>query len=294
MISKINAFVLRNTARKYLSSDKLLLKLHKNSSSFDKYIPLKPGIKRETTEFGEYKYYKITRKNSKENKVIFFVHGGGFCMDAPNFYSNIISSWFCKNSYTVYYPVYRLSPDFKPPVQYEDVFEIYKHFLNQIHENAKISVVGDSAGGAIALALVQLLIKHKVKLPESVVCLSPAGDIDLNSESTKKLAKKDQLFSLKTIEVFKNLILDKGYQNKADIFPAKGSFKGFPPVYLLCSKDEILKNAALDIKEKMLKDNAEFIYKEEAAMPHDFPLFAFLPEAKKARKKIISFIEKYY
>ena len=69
---------------------------------------------------------------------------------------------------------YRLAPETRFPGQLLDVVSAYMRFLEDLHippEN--IIVAGDSAGGALALALLLYLRDNGYPLPSGAVVMSP-------------------------------------------------------------------------------------------------------------------------
>ena len=61
---------------------------------------------------------------------------------------------------SLYMVHYRLVPEYPFPAALEDAFKAYEHILNQGVEPENIIVIGDSAGGNLALELAVYLKEH--------------------------------------------------------------------------------------------------------------------------------------
>ncbi|MEG1312501.1 MAG: alpha/beta hydrolase [Romboutsia sp.] len=108
-------------------------------------------------EYGNHKrhYYRVF--NCKENSpIIFFVHGGSWWHGSPKRYS-YVGKFFNKKGFTVVLISYRLVPGFTYPVQIDDIFKGFKHFLKNEYvkgDRDKVYIMGYSAGGELASNLV--------------------------------------------------------------------------------------------------------------------------------------------
>jgi acetyl esterase/lipase len=289
--AKILQFFLRISIRQLLI--KLNFKEFKSglTTKLDKLIPIKPSVQRELLVLNGHRIWKISSKDSKIDKIVFYIHGGGFIVDAARFFSNILSNWFCKNGFTVFYPQYPLLPKNDIKSIYEDVFLSYKEVLKIVKSAKSISIAGDSAGGALAFGCVQRIIKANLRIPDKLIAISAVADLDLELESTKKASQKDSMFAFETLKSFTNLIsADYGIYD-AEVNPIYGDFSNFPPTMIVSSTDEALYAAAIRYAKKLQEADVKVINSAWKGMPHDFPLHGFLPEAKKCRSEILSFID---
>ena len=66
--------------------------------------------------------------------------------------------------------------------------------LCERHPDARITVMGDSAGGNLAASLVLLIREREKRMPVNVVLMSPWLDLSPESESVKKNRDQDSLF----------------------------------------------------------------------------------------------------
>ncbi|GAN06281.1 conserved hypothetical protein [Mucor ambiguus] len=118
------------------------------------------------------------QQKAAQEKVVLYLHGGGYC----------VKDYFCYLSYTerftrylnrsVFSISYRLAPETKFPGALYDAVQAYFHLIYDYGiKPHNIAVIGDSAGGGLAMALLIYLRDHQYPLPETSVLLSPWVDL---------------------------------------------------------------------------------------------------------------------
>ncbi|MDE5716447.1 MAG: alpha/beta hydrolase, partial [Lachnospiraceae bacterium] len=124
-----------------------------------KMLKVKKKIKPQSVSFGNdrqqyFLYYEP--KNRTSDKVIVWVHGGGWNAGSPKLF-DFVGQCVAGNGYRFLSLGYRLSPKNKYPCQIEDVCGGYKAaiaFLNKKGiDTSKIVISGPSAGAHLSAIL---------------------------------------------------------------------------------------------------------------------------------------------
>ncbi len=100
-----------------------------------------------------YLYFPAKPEVSKKNKVVFFIHGGGWCIGSPRQH-RYLAKILTEQGYTLILPAYRFTPEFSHPDLQEDINNAFlsskKHLeLNGI-QNPEFIIGGVSAGANLA------------------------------------------------------------------------------------------------------------------------------------------------
>ena len=99
--------------------------------------------------------------------LIIYFHGGGWIVGSPETHADITASLSLSAGCELISVDYRLAPEHVAPAPVLDGMKVVEHVLMTSHR--KIMLCGDSAGGAIALA-VERAVSHEVSQHLSGVC----------------------------------------------------------------------------------------------------------------------------
>ena len=138
-----------------------------------------------------------------------------------------------------------------------------------------IIVGGDSAGGNLALALVQRLKEEKRLLPRGLVLMSPWTDMTLSGKSHES---RKEIEPVLDEEYLKQAI--KAYIGEEDlcnplVSPIFADFEGFPPTYIQVGDNEILLSDSSMLHKKMIKANVSVKIDVYTGMWHVFQMSPF-------------------
>jgi len=120
-------------------------------------------------------------KESNQNPIIIFIHGGGWCIGDLNSHDQQCRRIALETGYPVISVEYQLSPEVKYPVALNEITEVIEYIIKtpdyiKADEN-QIILMGDSAGGNLAItsALKMIELGYKDKL-KSIVPIYPVID----------------------------------------------------------------------------------------------------------------------
>lgn len=123
--------------------------------------------------------------------AILYLHGGAYCVGSPEVYKSLIGHLALNNQADVYAPDYRLAPEHPFPAALDDALAAYHHLRQQNPQYQQITIMGDSAGGGLALALAITIRDHGHPPAEQLVLFSPFVDLTCRNTSHRKRADRD-------------------------------------------------------------------------------------------------------
>ncbi|KAL6070548.1 Lipase/esterase protein (Bah) [Balamuthia mandrillaris] len=142
---------------------------------------------------GEWVEHRRARGSSR---VLFYLHGGGYCLFSSQTHRNITSKLSKATATKVLAIDYRLAPENPFPAALEDSVAVYKWLLSEEGMGmspTSILIGGDSAGGGLSLATICYLLDHGLPLPLAAICISPWVDLTCSTESWQRHARFDYL-----------------------------------------------------------------------------------------------------
>lgn len=254
------------------------------------FMPKEKGVKYKKIRLGNVKALISESEQTNTKNIIMYIHGGGFVSGSASSskgYSSMLAKYSgCK----VFAVDYALAPEHAFPNGFDDCYNAFSE-ITRMYPKAKVTLVGESAGANLCLALAL-----KVKKMGKVSCVlvhSPIIDFSGNlnrgeHEIDDFTVKEGCLEPLNEIYVGNNKV-DDPY-----ISPLFGDYKDFPPTFITCDYNETL---YADAKALYKKCEQSGVSVELIEMKGSFHAFATIgtgtPETKQILEENIAFMNKY-
>ncbi|MFK7787009.1 MAG: alpha/beta hydrolase fold domain-containing protein [Crocinitomicaceae bacterium] len=244
---------------------------NKNSTSF-------PLLETKVTELSP---------TSAENKLVIFIHGGAFISGPAKHHWDAVRTIADSSKSVVWMCDYPKAPEKDIEVISANIDHVYQTALKK-YPNHQISLVGDSAGATLITALAQRLIKHKERLPDQLILISPVMDASMTNPEIDIIDPLDPMLSKKGILSAKQMCAGNLDLTDPMISPLYGEFAGFPKTLIfLGSYDIMFPDEQLAVQK--LKDAKVDVHVVEGEkMPHIWPILPVMKEAKLAFKEILN------
>ena len=245
------------------------------------------------------KYEQLTPKRKRTKNVIIQMHGGGYVEALGDLHRNLglVQSRLAGNA-EVFYLDYRIAPRYRYPAALEDAVKLYKYLLENGYKGENIAVIGDSAGGNLALAFSLYLRDHNIEQPKALVLISPWGMVSNTLPSRIYNYKKDNTLGENGTPIKTEIVRSSyGRGTKATepyLSPVYADdFVGLPPMLIQTGSYEVLLDDGTIIAQKAKDSRLKVQYTSYPGMPHDFALV--LPELKESQdsfREIENFLKK--
>ncbi|KAH6640537.1 Alpha/Beta hydrolase protein [Chaetomium tenue] len=121
-------------------------------------------------------YYERKKNPDAGNRVMLYVHGGGYYFGSVDEHRYQIQRHARKLKARALAPRYRLAPQFPFPCGLQDCLATYLYLITQQKPNT-IILAGDSAGAGMVLAMMVILRDRGIPLPAGAVLISPWADL---------------------------------------------------------------------------------------------------------------------
>lgn len=236
----------------------------------------------------------VITPDASENKVIIYLHGGGFIMGARQSYRRVAADLAEASQSKVLLLEYRLAPEFPYPSALEDTVKAYHWLLKQGFKPSQIAIAGDSAGGNLVISTLLKLKEAGVSLPVAAWVASPYVDLTLTGETMSMKAEVDPMVSAEFLENVKNLYLLGKDATLPTVSPIFANLSGFPPLLIYVGTEEILLDDSLRLTKQAALWGVPVELKVWTDMIHCHHLFApLLEEGRQALWEAGSFLRQY-
>jgi acetyl esterase/lipase len=222
---------------------------------------------------------------------ILYLHGGGYIAGVPETYRSMVGTVCRELDADAFLARYRLAPEHRYPAALEDAVAAYRMMLGRGTDPRRIAVVGDSAGGGLALATVQRLRDEGDPMPAAVVALSPFADLTCTSASMSRFDGVDAMLTKRQLEFGAAAYLGGTDAATPGASPVFGDFAGFPPLLLTAADDELLLDDSLTVADRAERAGVSVELIQRSGVLHVWPmLHTVLPEAKADLARIVGFL----
>lgn len=253
------------------SNIKLLRKLNDNWTLPEEYIL-------ETIEVDGITMEWVKKKGTNPDKAILQLHGGAYSRSLEDngiTYRRSAVQYARLSGAGVLTVDYRVAPEHPYPAAQEDAVMAYEWLLEQGYVPEHIIIVGDSAGGGLALATVLYLRDNNMPMPAALITMSAWTNLN---------------YKYRTPAYVGNNSSDNPY-----ISPIYGEYNDFPPMLMQVGGDEMLLNDTIKVAEKAKEAGVLVQQTTYPGMFHVFQmLFPELSEANEAWKEVEGFIKGIY
>jgi acetyl esterase/lipase len=154
-----------------------------------------------------------------------------------------------------------------------------------------LTVVGMSAGGGLALALLVRLRDERLPLPASAVCFSPWTDLACTGESLDLNHGRCPMFRPEHIRDFARIYLGDAAPRDPYASPVFADLAKLPPLLLQVASAELLLDDARRVHDKIGKAGGVSKLEVFEGVFHGWQMLdGFLPEARAALRQAAAFM----
>lgn len=212
---------------------------------------------------------------------IIWLHGGGYVFGSSNSHSRAATALSEASGRSVFVADYPLAPEHS----YHDIFDFVALWIDILPE--PVELVGDSAGGHLALNLARKL-PHRV---DRLALISPNTDRVIGKPSRQINSAKDLTNSDQADHALFELAFGRDDGKNLCASPALSNLSGLPPVYLTASIDEVLIDDSLLLIQLLTKTDVTLEARILSGLFHMWPLWPDeLPEARVTLEEIAAFM----
>jgi acetyl esterase/lipase len=214
---------------------------------------------------------------------VLYLHGGGYVHPLSADYWRLVRS-LCRAAVEVVVPAYPLAPD-------ATVGDVLPRLLEVRAEASRADpglptvLMGDSAGGALVMALALSLRDHGDQQPAGVVALSPWLDATLDEDAVEDLEASDPMLAESGLRAAGKWWAGERGPSHPYVSPVNANLAGLPPLDVFIGSRDILRPAVDALADRAREDGADLHVHETPAMFHVWMTRA-IPERSRTRREL--------
>ncbi len=290
--SKIITSVIRLTRKNSYASAQSVTNRVKNERQRENHSPprsMRSKFNLQTDMAGNRTIYTLRQKHSAPKIDILYFHGGGYLFEITR-YHWIFLARLCRHlNARIVIPIYPLAPENNWRDVFEAIMPVYERMREPESSNPMV-LMGDSAGGGLALAVSMQASKRAIAQPDHLVLLSPWVDLTMSNPAIAAVEPDDPWLSKDGVKATARLYAQGSDLRNYHLSPIYGDLSQLPPTSLFAGKHDILYPDSVALSEKARKAGSRVDLFLEEEMFHVWMLLNFA-EARKTQKQIIALLQ---
>lgn len=245
---------------------------------------IRPGLDVERSEFEGMKVWSLGPRGGSSEKVIVALHGGSYEGQVNLFQWSTYAVMARDTGATVVVPLYTLAPKGTAATEVPRTANFVSTLIAE-HGAENVSVLGDSAGGGLALAALQELARRNSRQPSRLVLMAPWLDVSMSDPRSAEI--RDPLLDVPNLARPGGQWAGSAGAADPMASPLFGSLEGLPPTAVYSSSRDLLTVDTLRLRDRVLAEGIpDVTFRLRAGLIHDWFIFPFLPDARAERPNV--------
>lgn len=226
--------------------------------------------------------WRIRPRRGPVTARVLYVHGGGYVHPLTADYWRLARA-LTRTPAEVVIPAYPLAPDATVDDVLPRLLALHRD-LARADPQLPVVLMGDSAGGALVLAL-SLSLRDHGPAPAGVVALSPWLDARLDDPEVRELEATDPMLAESGLRAAGRWCSGVRAPTDELVSPIHARLTGLPPLDVYVGDRDILRPAVDKLAEQAARDGADLHVHEAAAMFHVW-MTRPVPEGGRTRREL--------
>jgi acetyl esterase/lipase len=219
--------------------------------------------------------WRVRPRRGTPRVRVLYLHGGGYVHPLSADYWRLVRA-LTRGAVEVALPAYPLAPE----ATVDDVLPALARLARSWDDGLPLVLMGDSAGGALAIALAR-----EVPGARLVVALSPWLDATLGDAEVAELEATDPMLAESGLREAGRWWARPHSPLDPRVSVVEGSLLGLPPLHVFIGDRDILRPAVDELADRARREDADLHVHEVTAMFHVWMTRA-VPEARRTRREL--------
>ncbi len=219
------------------------------------------------------------------DRLVYF-HGGGYVGEINSSHWAVCRRMSRLVPARVHVPIYPVAPDATAETTVAVSADIVADIIRDAGAAVRVTLMGDSAGGGLALAVAQLLRDRGAGTPR-LILIAPWLDATMSDPLIDEAATRDPVLKVARLARAAQLYAGTLRIDDPRVSPLFGSLRGLGPITVFSGTRDLLWHDTVRLRDRAAAEGVSVDYHEGAGLIHVFPILP-LPEARWARRVMVS------
>lgn len=232
--------------------------------------------------------YTMTPDGEAPRHRVLFLHGGSYTYEITPVHWTLIRTLARTVPAEIVVPIYRKAPHSTAAKTVPAMTEVLAGLLDR--DDLPVTVMGDSAGGGMSLAVAQRLRDTDGRQPAHIVLISPWLDVSLSDPRVAEIEPHDRMLGIGGLAESGRMYAGDLPLDDPLVSPLHGSLTGLAPIHVFTGTHDLLNADAHALLDKAEPAGVDIDFHEAAGMQHDYPLLPLIKQGAAARATIAAIV----
>jgi epsilon-lactone hydrolase len=230
--------------------------------------------------------FELRPAGARPDRTVLYVHGGGFVSGLDGRHWAYAARLARGLGVRVVLPRYPLTPRHTWRDSLLPLVTLFDELAAQ--SSGGVVLMGDSAGGGLAVSVAQQLAGRRGARPTHLVTFAPWVDLAGTTPGTEEAARADPWLTLSKLRLY-GTWWGAGDPPDPEASPLHGDLAGLPPTLVLCGTRDLLLPQVRALVGRAREAGTSVRYVEEPGLLHVYPLLP-VPESRLAWRQVRDFL----
>lgn len=280
---------LRGSKRGFSSAKRTLdkvAKLHRHPKRFEPPASLSRSVSVSRRDVGGWPVYDVSPFGADPTRHVVYLHGGCYVFQIDPLHWTLIGTLANEAGVHVVVPIMPLAPAGTASVVVPGAADLVASLVASVGAD-NVSVVGDSSGGGMALAVAMALRDREVAALHATVLIAPWLDISGTDPRIAQIAPRDPWLAVPGTHAAGALYRAELGEGDWRVSPLHGPLEGLGPITMFSGTRDILNADAHRLLPLAAAAGVPLDFHEGEGMIHNYPILP-MPEGDAARAVIVA------
>jgi len=224
---------------------------------------------------------------------ILYLHGGYYLAGSTATYHNLGGRLARDLGAEVVLLDYPLAPEHPYPAAVDTATAAYRAMLEAGVDPSALAIMGDSAGGGLALAVMLRAKAEGLALPAAAVLISPWTDLTCSGESLESNDQADDVLTARAIRAAAAHYAGDTPRDAPEVSPLFGDLAGLPPLYVTVDSSEAVVDDSIRLVDRARAVGVTCELEKSTGLFHIWPVVVpVLREARVTVGNVVRFLDR--
>lgn len=233
---------------------------------------LSPNVLVEPTARAGWPCFELLPRNVTPAGRAVYLHGGAYIHEIRDLHWFALADLVARSGFHLTVPIYPLAPSATADTVVPTCASLVEDIATKYSRAEPITLMGDSAGGGLALAAATTLCATALQACAQLVLISPWIDVVFSDPRSAQIENWDPISSLTGLRVAGDLYRGNLAPEHPWVSPINADLVGLPPIMLFSGTRDVLHPAARRLRHRAAAAGVDVDFHEGLGLVHVYPI----------------------